>query len=84
MAPKRTFVVNTNNKLVQSIFALQDQNPELAQEGLPHLYELSLLSQKELDQALLRSLSPVQAEGPRAPECTRIFFGAPLLYRTRS
>ena len=49
LASKRIFVVNTNNKLVQSIFALQDQNPELAQEMVHHLYELSLLSQKELD-----------------------------------
>ncbi|MGE0670776.1 MAG: molecular chaperone HtpG, partial [Parachlamydiales bacterium] len=46
---KRTFVVNTNNKLVQSIFAMKEQNPELANEMVHHLYELSLLSQKELE-----------------------------------
>lgn len=46
---KRTFVVNTNNKLVQSIFALKERNPELAKEMVHHLYELSLLSQKELE-----------------------------------
>lgn len=49
LSSKRTFVVNTNNKLVQSIFAMKDQNPELAQEMVHHLYELSLLSQKELE-----------------------------------
>jgi molecular chaperone HtpG len=46
---KRTFVVNTNNKLVQSIFGLKERNPELAKEMVHHLYELSLLSQKELE-----------------------------------
>ncbi len=46
---KRTFVVNTNNKLVQSIVAMQDKNPDLAKEMVRHLYELSLLSQKELE-----------------------------------
>ncbi|MBS0606228.1 MAG: hypothetical protein JSR57_04695, partial [Verrucomicrobia bacterium] len=40
---------NTNNKLVQSIFAMKEQNPELANEMVHHLYELSLLSQKELE-----------------------------------
>ncbi len=49
LSSKRTFVVNTNNKLVQSIFAMREQNPELANEMVHHLYELSLLSQKELE-----------------------------------
>ncbi len=49
LAAKRTFVVNTNSKLVQSIFNLKETNPELANEMVHHLYELSLLSQKELE-----------------------------------
>ncbi len=45
---KLTFVVNTNSRLVQSIYGLKDKNPALAKEMVEHLYELSLLSQKEL------------------------------------
>jgi molecular chaperone HtpG len=45
---KRTFVVNTNSKLIDSIYALKDKDPDLAKEAITHLYELSLLSQKEL------------------------------------
>ncbi len=49
MAPKRTFVVNTNNKLINSVYQLRDKDPDLAKEMLLYLYDLSLLSQKELD-----------------------------------
>ena len=52
-AAKRTFVVNTNNKLVQSIYRLKEKDPALAQEMVHHLYELSLLSQRELEPASL-------------------------------
>jgi molecular chaperone HtpG len=52
-ATKRTFVVNTNNKLVQSIYHLKDKDPALAGEMVRHLYELSLLSQRELDPSAL-------------------------------
>ncbi len=48
LAAKRTFVVNTNSKLVQSIYKLREKDPELSQEMVHHLYELSLLSQREL------------------------------------
>ncbi len=51
--PKRTFVVNTNNKLVQSIYQLKEKDPVLAKEMVQHLYELSLLSQRELDPSTL-------------------------------
>jgi len=44
---KRTLVVNTNNRLVQSIQKLKD--PELTKGLVKQLYELSLLSQRELD-----------------------------------
>jgi molecular chaperone HtpG len=46
--PKLTFVVNTNSKLIQSLYGLKDKEPALAKEIVHHLYELSLLSQKEL------------------------------------
>jgi molecular chaperone HtpG len=49
MLDKRTFVVNTNNKLVQSIYQLKTKNPGLAKEMAQHLYDLSLLSHRELD-----------------------------------
>ncbi|MDR2539419.1 MAG: molecular chaperone HtpG [Chlamydiales bacterium] len=45
---KNTFVVNTNNKLVQKAYQLETKEPELAKELVHHIYELSLLSQKEL------------------------------------
>jgi len=53
LAAKRTFVVNTNNKLVQSIYHLKETDPVLAQEMVHHLYELSLLSQRELEPSAL-------------------------------
>ena len=53
MLTKRTFVVNTNNKLVQSIYQLKTRDPVLAKEMVQHLYELSLLSQRELDPSAL-------------------------------
>ncbi len=46
---KKTFVVNTNNRLVQAIFRLKGTQPELAKDIVQHLYDLSLLSQKEFD-----------------------------------
>ena len=50
---KRTFVVNTNSKLVQSIYQLKTKDPALAKEMVHHLYELSLLSQRELEPSAL-------------------------------
>ncbi len=52
-ALKRTFVVNTNNKLINKIYALRHKDPDLAKEVLLYLYDLSLLSQKELDPSQL-------------------------------
>lgn len=46
---KRKFVVNTNSKLISSLYSLKDSNPELAKEMVCHLYDLSLLAQKELE-----------------------------------
>jgi molecular chaperone HtpG len=50
---KRTFVVNTNNKLIQAIYRLKTKDTDLAKEMVHHLYELSLLSQRELDSSAL-------------------------------
>ncbi len=47
-AEKQTFVVNTNNQLINSLYALQEKNASLANELVNGLYKLSLLSQKEL------------------------------------
>ena len=38
---KNTFVVNTNNKLVQKAYQLEIKEPELAKELIHHIYELS-------------------------------------------
>lgn len=46
---KRTFVVNTNNPLMESIRKLDRTKPELAKELTQEVYELALLSQREMD-----------------------------------
>jgi molecular chaperone HtpG len=53
LSTKRTFVVNTNSKLVQSIYQLKEKDADLAKEMVRHLYELSLLSQRELEPSAL-------------------------------
>lgn len=46
---KRTLVVNTNSKLIQAIYNLQTKDENLAKELSEQVYDLSMLSQKELD-----------------------------------
>lgn len=46
---KRTFVVNTNNRLIEAIHTLNLNHPELAKELTRQVYDLALLSQKEMD-----------------------------------
>lgn len=46
---KKTFVVNTNNPLVTLTHKLSQKKPELANELSKQLYDLTSLSQKELD-----------------------------------
>ena len=46
---KKTFVVNTNNKVIASLPKLNKEDPEFTKDLVMQLYELSLLSQKELD-----------------------------------
>lgn len=44
---QKTFVINTNSKLINSIYSLKEKDTALAKELIMHLYELSLLAQKE-------------------------------------
>lgn len=46
---KRKFVVNTNSGLISAIQKLDQRNPELASELIHEVYELALLSQREMD-----------------------------------
>jgi molecular chaperone HtpG len=46
---KRTFVVNTNNALMEAIRKLDRSKPELAKELTREVYELALLSQREIE-----------------------------------
>ncbi len=46
---KRTFVVNTNNPLMESIRKLDHTKPALAKELTREVYDLALLSQREMD-----------------------------------
>jgi molecular chaperone HtpG len=48
-----TFVVNTNNPLMASIRKLDAIDPSLAEDLVKQTYELSLLSQREMDPATL-------------------------------
>lgn len=45
---KKTFVVNTNHKLIQALVRLQQKEPKLAQEMAQGIYDLSQISQREL------------------------------------
>ena len=45
---QRKFVVNTNHKLVALLPELDEKQPELAKEVTCHLYQLALLSQREM------------------------------------
>jgi len=47
--PKKTFIVNTNSKLVQAIAKLQEKEPAVAKEMAQGIYDLALLSQREVE-----------------------------------
>lgn len=49
MFGKRTFVINTNNRLIESIGKLHTRNASLAKDLTREVYELALLSQREMD-----------------------------------
>ena len=50
---KKTFVVNTNSPLINALPKINDQDPELAHDLITQIYELTLLSQKELESSQL-------------------------------
>lgn len=47
--PKKTFIVNTNSKLIQTMAKLQEKQPDVAKEMAKGIYDLSLLSQREVE-----------------------------------
>jgi molecular chaperone HtpG len=49
MMGKQTFVINTNCPLITSLQKLDEKNPELAKEICQEVFDLSLLSQREID-----------------------------------
>ncbi|MBN4066938.1 molecular chaperone HtpG [Simkania negevensis] len=53
---KKTFVVNTNSPLIESVYALHTKDPELAKELIVEAYQLALLSQKEIQPHDLNAL----------------------------
>lgn len=50
---KKKFIINTNSRLITALPSMQKKNPSLAKDLITQLYELSLLSQKELDPSKL-------------------------------
>lgn len=50
---KKTYVVNTNNALINAIHKLEDKKPELAAALVKEAYEIALLSQREMDPSAL-------------------------------
>ncbi len=59
---KKTFVVNTNNKLIQAIARLNQKQPEIASSIAKGIYDLSLLSQREIEPAQLEQVVSRQME----------------------
>ncbi len=53
---KKTFVVNTNNKLVHKAYLLRDKNTELSHDLVRQVYDLASLSQRELDADAISSV----------------------------
>lgn len=62
MKPKKTFVVNTNNKLIQAIARLSQKQPEVAASISKGVYDLSLLSQREVDPSELEQVITRQTD----------------------
>jgi len=62
LSTRKTFVVNTNHPLVQTIARIQTQKPDLATSLVKSLYDLSLLSQKELDPQTLTTFVSHQTQ----------------------
>jgi molecular chaperone HtpG len=62
LSPKRTFVVNTNHKLIQTIALLRQNKPEVAASIAQGVFDLSLLSQREVDPTELEQVVSRQTE----------------------
>lgn len=62
MKPKKTFVVNTNNKLIQAIARLSQKQPDVASSISKGVYDLSLLAQREVDPSELEQVVTRQTE----------------------
>lgn len=52
---KKTFIVNTNNKLVQAIEKIGKKDQNLAKDLVKQTYELALLSQREMSPSILNN-----------------------------
>ena len=50
---KKTFVVNTNSSLINEIPKIDQKDPKLAEDIITQIYELTLLSQRELEPSQL-------------------------------
>lgn len=50
---KHTLVINTNNKIINRLFSIRNNNPELAKHLAQEVYDKTLLSQKELNEKVL-------------------------------
>jgi molecular chaperone HtpG len=59
---KKTFVVNTNSKLIQIIARMQAKQPELSKELAQQVFDLSLLAQKELNPAAIEQTAARQTQ----------------------
>ncbi len=59
---KKTFVVNTNNKLIQTISRLKTKQPEVASSIAKSVYDLALLAQREIEPTQLEEVVARQTE----------------------
>lgn len=46
---KRTFVINTNNPLIQKAYTLKQKHPDLSKKIMQQLHDFALVSQKQYD-----------------------------------
>ncbi len=59
---QKTFIVNTNSPLIQMIVRLEPKQPEIAREIAKGVYDLSLLSQRELEPSELERVVARQTQ----------------------
>lgn len=62
MPTKKTFIVNTNNKLIQAIVKLGAKEPETAAQMTQSLYDLAKLGQREMEMTDLDRVLSQQTE----------------------